>query len=116
LLLPSHFFQNRKQVLKLAGLDLSADRSGKTSDAANPVISNLREFCIACYGNSATEKSAAPPVILAPLCLCLIGFTFVGTRFFAVRGVSLLFASSSWIRPLCFAHFVTSMSQCAANW
>ncbi len=32
-------FQNRKQVLKLAGLDLSADRSGKTSDSATPVIS-----------------------------------------------------------------------------
>jgi len=31
-------FQNRKQVLKLAGLDLSADRSGKTSDTATPVI------------------------------------------------------------------------------
>ena len=27
-------FQNRKQVLKMAGLDLSADRSGKTSDTA----------------------------------------------------------------------------------
>ena len=34
-------FQNRKQVLKLAGLDLSADRSGKTADSANPVISYL---------------------------------------------------------------------------
>jgi transposase len=32
-------FQNRKQVLKMAGLDLSADRSGKTADTANPVIS-----------------------------------------------------------------------------
>ena len=32
-------FQNRKQVLKMAGLDLSADRSGKTSDSATPVIS-----------------------------------------------------------------------------
>lgn len=32
-------FQNRKQVLKMAGLDLSADRSGKTSFTANPVIS-----------------------------------------------------------------------------
>jgi transposase len=32
-------FQNRRQVLKMAGLDLSADRSGKTSDTANPVIS-----------------------------------------------------------------------------
>jgi transposase len=32
-------FQNRKQVLKMAGLDLSAERSGRTSDTANPVIS-----------------------------------------------------------------------------
>ena len=32
-------FQNRKQVLKMAGLDLSADRSGKPSDTAIPVIS-----------------------------------------------------------------------------
>jgi transposase len=32
-------FQNRKQVLKLAGLDLSADRSGTTSAKAIPVIS-----------------------------------------------------------------------------
>ena len=32
-------FQNGKQVLKLAGLDLSADRSGKNSDKAIPEIS-----------------------------------------------------------------------------
>lgn len=32
-------FQNRKQVLKMAGLDLSAARSGNTSDTADPVIS-----------------------------------------------------------------------------
>jgi transposase len=32
-------FQNRKQVLRMAGLDLSAARSGKTSDAAVPIIS-----------------------------------------------------------------------------
>ena len=32
-------FQNRKQVLKMAGLDLGAERSGKTSDTAIPVIS-----------------------------------------------------------------------------
>jgi transposase len=32
-------FQNRKQVLKLGGLDLSADRSGKDSDKAIPEIS-----------------------------------------------------------------------------
>ncbi len=32
-------FQNRKQVLKMAGLDLSASRSGKTSAAAVPIIS-----------------------------------------------------------------------------
>lgn len=32
-------FKNRKQVLKMAGLDLCANRSGKTSDSAVPVIS-----------------------------------------------------------------------------
>lgn len=32
-------FKNRKQVLKMAGFDLSANRSGKTSDKAVPVIS-----------------------------------------------------------------------------
>jgi transposase len=34
-----HRFFNQKQVLKTAGLDLSADRSGKTSWAAVPIIS-----------------------------------------------------------------------------
>ena len=32
-------FKNRKQLIKLAGYDLCADRSGKTSDKAVPVIS-----------------------------------------------------------------------------
>jgi transposase len=32
-------FDNGKQVLKLAGFDLSANRSGKTSDRAVPIIS-----------------------------------------------------------------------------
>jgi transposase len=32
-------FENRKQVLRLAGLDLCAARSGKNSDSATPVIS-----------------------------------------------------------------------------
>ncbi|QWV94672.1 IS110 family transposase [Geomonas oryzisoli] len=32
-------FENRKQVLRTAGLDLSAERSGKSSDTAKPVIS-----------------------------------------------------------------------------
>lgn len=32
-------FNNRKQVLRMAGLDLSAERSGKNSDSAKPVIS-----------------------------------------------------------------------------
>jgi len=32
-------FDNRRQLLKLAGLDLSADRSGKDSDKAIPEIS-----------------------------------------------------------------------------
>lgn len=34
-----HRFNNHRQVLKLAGMDLSAERSGKTSDSAVPVIS-----------------------------------------------------------------------------
>lgn len=32
-------FDSRKQILRLAGLDLSAERSGKYSDSAKPVIS-----------------------------------------------------------------------------
>jgi transposase len=32
-------FESRKQVMRLAGLDLSAERSGKNSDSAKPVIS-----------------------------------------------------------------------------
>ena len=32
-------FKTGKQVLKMAGLDLSAERSGKRSDAARPVLS-----------------------------------------------------------------------------
>jgi transposase len=32
-------FENRRQVLRLAGLDLSAKRSGKNSDSVKPVIS-----------------------------------------------------------------------------
>ena len=32
-------FNNRKQVIRLAGLDLNANRSGKTSDQSVPVIS-----------------------------------------------------------------------------
>lgn len=32
-------FNSQKQVLRLAGLDLSAERSGKSSDSAKPVIS-----------------------------------------------------------------------------
>lgn len=34
-----HRFQNRKQVLKMAGLDLGAERSGITADRTIPVIS-----------------------------------------------------------------------------
>ncbi len=32
-------FANRRQLIKMAGFDLSASRSGKTSDRAIPVIS-----------------------------------------------------------------------------
>lgn len=35
----AHRYTSRKQILRLAGLDLSASRSGKTSHSAVPVIS-----------------------------------------------------------------------------
>jgi len=34
-----HRFEHRRQVMRLAGLDLSAERSGKNSDSVKPVIS-----------------------------------------------------------------------------
>lgn len=37
--LQSFGFRTEKQGLKMSGLDLSADRSGKRSDAASPVLS-----------------------------------------------------------------------------
>jgi transposase len=40
-----HRFENHRQVLKLAGLDLSADRSGKKQDVA-PVISKKGKACL----------------------------------------------------------------------
>jgi hypothetical protein len=44
-------FENRNQVLKMAGYDLCANRSGKTSDQAVPVISKNgnSEFRCALY-------------------------------------------------------------------
>jgi transposase len=39
-------FVSYRQVLKLAGLDLSAARSGKTSDAAKPVLSKRGKSCL----------------------------------------------------------------------
>jgi transposase len=39
-------FENQKQVLRLAGLDLCASRSGKSSNSAKPVISKQRKAAL----------------------------------------------------------------------
>ena len=57
-------FDNQKQVLRLAGLDLSASRSGKSSDSAKPVISKqgkaaLRYFLV----QAAMVASTSNPTI-----------------------------------------------------
>jgi len=39
-------FDNGKQILKLAGFDLGANRSGNTSDSALPVISKRGNGCL----------------------------------------------------------------------
>ena len=41
-----HRFKGRKQVLRLAGLDLNAKRSGKRSQSAVPVISKRGNTCL----------------------------------------------------------------------
>ena len=57
-------FQNGKQVLKMGGLDLSADRSGKDSDKATPEISKRGKvrssICIVSGGSHClTEESGS---------------------------------------------------------
>ncbi len=59
-------FTNRKQVLRLAGLDLCASRSGKQSDRATPVISKqgkaalryalVQAALVASYSNTAIRQ------------------------------------------------------------
>ena len=57
-------FENHRQVLKMAGLDLSADRSGKTSDT--PVISKEGKADLR-YGlyHSAVVASTSNPSFIA---------------------------------------------------
>jgi len=50
-------FKNRQQVLKLAGFDLNANRSGKTSDQAVPVLSKR--------GNSALRYALYQAALIA---------------------------------------------------
>lgn len=52
-------FENRQQVLKLAGFDLSANRSGKTSDQAVPVLSKR--------GNSALRYAIYQAAMVASI-------------------------------------------------
>jgi len=54
-------FENRKQLVKMAGYDLCANRSGRTRDKTIPVISKKAngELCYALYqaANVADAKS-----------------------------------------------------------
>ena len=57
-------FSNQKQVLRLAGLDLSASRSGKCSDSAKPVISKQGKAALRyALVQAAMVSSASNPVI-----------------------------------------------------
>ena len=57
-------FSSQKQVLRLAGLDLSAERSGKTSDSAKPVISKQGKSAMRyALVQAAMVASTANPVI-----------------------------------------------------
>ena len=57
-------FDNRKQVLRLAGLDLCAARSGKSSDSATPVISKQGKAALRyALVQAAMVSSALNPVV-----------------------------------------------------
>ena len=58
----AHRFDNGRQVLRLAGLDLSAKRSGKTSHTAVPVISKAgkAELRYALYQAAKVATSRTP--------------------------------------------------------
>lgn len=55
-------FENAKQLLRLAGLDLNANRSGKTSQTAVPVISRVGKaylrYALFQAANVAVSRSA----------------------------------------------------------
>ena len=57
-------FENRGQVIRLAGLDLSAARSGKSSDKAKPVISKQGKAALRyALVQAAMVASTSNPVI-----------------------------------------------------
>lgn len=57
-------FQNQGQIVRLAGLDLSAERSGKNSDKAKPVISKQGKAALRyALVQAAMVASTANPVI-----------------------------------------------------
>lgn len=57
-------FQNQGQIVRLAGLDLSAERSGKNSNSAKPVISKQGKAALRyALVQAAMVASAANPVI-----------------------------------------------------
>jgi transposase len=57
-------FQNQGQIVRLAGLDLSAERSGKNSNSAKPVISKQGKAALRyALVQAAMVSSTANPVI-----------------------------------------------------
>jgi transposase len=57
-------FGSQKQVLRLAGLDLSASRSGKSSDSAKPVISKQGKTALRyALVQAAMVSSTSNPII-----------------------------------------------------
>lgn len=67
-------FNSRKQVLRLAGLDLSAERSGKDSDKAKPVISKQGKAAMRyALVQAAMVASALNPDIRGYFCNLLKG-------------------------------------------
>lgn len=67
-------FSSQKQVLRLAGLDLSAERSGKSSDSAKPVISKQGKAALRyAMVQAAMVSSVSNPDIRSYFCRLLKG-------------------------------------------
>jgi transposase len=70
-----HRFENHRQVLKTAGLDLSADRSGKRTDVT-PVISKKGKANLA-FSDPTLIESSMIAVLSGSLIAAIAGFIFL---------------------------------------